>query len=119
MRFSCTNDWASGRPPPGGPNIAVSGTQTSVNDTRGWSVGMLKVHRYCSTFTPSSLVGASRQVIPLAAPSGPSVRQKTAQWVAWCMPLVHIFSPLIRNPGTPLRLSGTARVAMWVASEPW
>ena len=41
MRFSWTKDWASARPPSGGPNIALSGTQMSVNETRGWSVGML------------------------------------------------------------------------------
>ena len=25
----------------------------------------------------------------------------------------------MRQPATPLRVSGTARVSMWVASEPW
>ena len=34
------------------------------------------------------------------------------------MPVVHIFSPSIRQPATPSRLSRTARVSMWVASEP-
>jgi hypothetical protein len=32
----------------GGPSTASSGTQTLVKLTRGWSVGMLKVHRYSS-----------------------------------------------------------------------
>ena len=35
------------------------------------------------------------------------------------MPVVHIFSPSMRQPDTPLRVSRTAFVSMCVASEPW
>ena len=39
--------------------------------------------------------------MPRASPSSPLVRAKSTQWVATCMPVVHIFSPLIRQPATP------------------
>ena len=79
---------------------------------------MLKVHRYSSTFTPSVLAGTRKQVMPRASPSLPQVRANSAQWVATCMPVVHIFWPLISHPEMPSRVAGTARVSMWVASEP-
>ena len=63
-------------------------------------------------------VGTRKQLIPRAAPGAPDVRQKVAQWVATCMPVVHIFSPLISQPSTPSRVSGTAVVSMCVASLP-
>ena len=56
--------------------------------------------------------------MPRASPSLPEVRANSAQWVATCMPVVHIFSPLITQPLTPSRVACTARVSMWVASEP-
>ncbi|MNT03677.1 hypothetical protein D3C72_1382240 [compost metagenome] len=56
--------------------------------------------------------------MPRASPSRPLVRANSTQWVAVCMPVVHIFSPSMRKPARPWRASGTARVAMWVASEP-
>ena len=56
--------------------------------------------------------------MPRASPSLPEVRANSAQWLATCMPVVHIFSPLTTHPETPLRVVGTARVSMWVASEP-
>ena len=80
---------------------------------------MLKVQRYSSIASPGDGLGTSRQVIPFASPSAPSVRQKVAQCVATCIPVVHIFAPLIRQPSTPSRASRTARVSMCVASLPW
>src|SRR5436190_1459732 len=56
--------------------------------------------------------------MPRASPSLPLVRANSAQWVATCMPVVHIFSPLITHPLTPSRVACTARVSIWVASEP-
>src|SRR5579859_2651605 len=79
---------------------------------------MLKVHMYSSTFTPLLFAGTRKQVMPRASPSLPLVRANSAQCVATCMPVVHIFSPLITHPGMPLRVACTARVSMWVASEP-
>jgi hypothetical protein len=79
---------------------------------------MLKVHIYSSTFTPGLFAGTRKQVMPRASPSLPEVRANSAQWVATCMPVVHIFSPLITQPLTLSRVAGTARVSMWVASEP-
>ena len=54
----------------------------------------------------------------MRSPASPSVRAKTTQCVAVCMPVVHIFSPSMRQPATPSRVSRTARVSMWVASDP-
>src|SRR5258707_1367131 len=79
---------------------------------------MLKVHIYSSIFTPLLFAGTRKQVMPRASPSLPEVRANSAQWVATCMPVVHIFSPLITHPETPSRVACTARVSMWVASEP-
>ncbi len=79
---------------------------------------MLKVHRYSSTFTPGVALGTRNAVMPRASPGSPLVRAKTTQCVATCMPVVHIFSPSMRQPATPLRASRTARVSMCVASEP-
>ena len=79
---------------------------------------MLKVHMYSSTFTPRLLAGTRKQVMPRASPSLPAVRANSAQWVATCIPVVHIFSPLMIQPLTLSRVAGTARVSMWVASEP-
>lgn len=87
--------------------------------TRGWSVGILKVQRYSSTFTPGASAGTMKQVIPVASPSWPDVRAKTMTWVATCMPVVHIFSPRISQPGWPSLSWRTAVVSMKVASEPW
>ncbi len=42
-----------------------------------------------------------KQVMPVASPSLPLVRAKTMTCVATCMPVVHIFSPLISQPGLP------------------
>ena len=56
--------------------------------------------------------------MPRASPSLPEVRANSAQCVATCMPVVHIFSPLMSQPLTLSRVAGTARVSMWVASEP-
>ena len=56
--------------------------------------------------------------MPRASPSLPEVRANSAQWVATCMPVVHIFSPLMIQPLTLSRVAGTARVSMCVASEP-
>ena len=85
---------------------------------RGWSVGMLKVQRYSSIFSPGVSAGTRKAVMPLAAPGSPLVRAKTQQWLAVCMPVVHIFAPSMRQPAWPLRVSRTAVVSMWVASEP-
>src|SRR6266851_4311065 len=112
MRFSCTKHCASDNPRPISPNSASSGTKTSVKLTRGWSVGMLKVHIYSSTFTPPAFAGTRKQVMPRASPSLPLVRANSAQWVATCIPVVHIFSPLITQPATPPRFACTARVSM-------
>ena len=114
MRFSCTKWRASTRPLSTGPNTALSGTHTFLNETRAWSVGMLKVHIYSSIFTPGSFIGTMRHVSPLASPSLPEVRQNTMSWVATCTPVFHIFSPLMRQPLPSL----TARVSIQVASEP-
>ena len=73
---------------------------------------------YSSTFTPRRLAGTRKQVMPRASPSLPEVRANSAQCVATCMPVVHIFSPLITQPLTPSRVACTARVSIWVASEP-
>src|SRR4026207_1390441 len=62
---------------------------------------MLNVHRYSSTFTPGVCVGTRNAVIPFACPASPLVRAKTTQWVATCMPVVHIFSPSMRQPAPP------------------
>ena len=97
--------------------MASSGTQTSVMLMRGWSVGMLKVHIHSSILIWSA--GTRKTVMPDASPSSPLVRAKTMTWLTTCMPVVHIFSPLIRQPGTPSFSSRTARVSMKVASEPW
>ena len=43
IRFSCTNSWATCRPLSTGPSTSSVRTRTLVNDTRAWSVGMLKV----------------------------------------------------------------------------
>src|ERR1700730_5640441 len=118
IRFSCTKHCASDSPRPTSPNSASSGTNTSVKLTRGGSVGILKVHIYSSIFTPLDFAGTRRQVMPRASPSLPLVRANSAQWVATCIPVVHIFSPLITHPATPSRVACTARVSMWVASEP-
>ncbi|MNJ24617.1 hypothetical protein D3C77_190410 [compost metagenome] len=56
--------------------------------------------------------------MPRASPALPEVRAKTMTWVATCIPVVHIFSPWTRQPGWPSRVWGSARVSMWVASEP-
>src|SRR3546814_16960799 len=61
---------------------------------------MLKVQRYSSITSPGDGFGTSRQVMPFASPSFPLVRQKVAQCVATCIPVVHIFSPLIHQPST-------------------
>src|ERR1700736_312145 len=79
---------------------------------------MLKVHMYSSTFTPAASAGTRKQVMPRASPSLPAVRANSAQWVATCMPVVHIFSPVITHPLTPSRVAGAARVSICVASEP-
>ena len=99
--------------------MASAGTHTSVKLTRGWSVGMLKVHRYSSTFTPGVSAGTRKQVMPRASPALPEVRANSAQCVAVCMPVVHIFSPSMRQPSMPFLASRTALVSMCVASEPW
>ena len=57
--------------------------------------------------------------MPRASPACPLVRANSMQCVATCMPVVHIFSPSMRQPGRPSRDSRTARVSMCVASEPW
>ena len=36
------------------------------------------------------------------------VRAKTMTWVTTCMPVVHIFSPLMRQPGLPSFSCGNA-----------
>jgi hypothetical protein len=77
---------------------------------------MLKVHIYSSTFTPGLLAGTSRQVMPRASPSLPEVRANSAQCVATCMPVVHIFWPLMIQPLTLSRVAGTALVSICVAS---
>src|SRR3546814_5524328 len=59
---------------------------------------MLKVHRYSSITRPGDGLGTSRQVMPLASPSAPLVRQKVAQCDATCMPVIHILRPSIRQP---------------------
>ena len=79
---------------------------------------MLKVQRYSSTFTPGVALGTRNALMPFARPASPLVRANTTQCVATCMPVVHIFSPSMRQPSTPLRVSRTARVSMCVASEP-
>ena len=56
--------------------------------------------------------------MPRASPSLPDVRANSAQWVATCMPVVHIFSPLMSQPLTLSRVAGTALVSICVASEP-
>src|ERR1700684_2843459 len=71
---------------------------------------MLKVHIYSSTLTPLAFAGTRKQVMPRASPSLPEVRANSAQWVATCMPVVHIFSPLITHPATPSRVACTAAV---------
>ena len=76
MRFWCTKLWPSRRPWPSTPQMASSDTHTSVIETRGWSVGMLKVQRYSSIFTPGSLAGTRKTVMPSLEPSGPEVRAK-------------------------------------------
>ena len=99
MRFSCTKCCATASPPSSGPNSAASATHTRVKLTRGWSVGMLKVQRYSSIFTPSALAGTRNALMPRASPASPLVRANTMQCVATCMPVVHIFSPSMRQPG--------------------
>ena len=74
MRFSCTKLCASGRPRPSGPNIASAGTHTLVKLTRGWSVGMLKVHSISSIFRPGAFIGTRKAVMPWASPGLPPVR---------------------------------------------
>ena len=70
-------------------------TQTLVKDTRGWSVGVLKVQRYSSIFTPGSFVGTMKQDAPGVAVLVPPVRAKPCRgWPR--MPVFHIFSPLMR-----------------------
>ncbi len=56
--------------------------------------------------------------MPRASPAWPLLRANSRQWLAACMPVVHIFSPSMRQPATPSRVSGTALVSMCVASEP-
>ena len=41
---------------------------------RPWSVGMLNVHRYSSTFRPGVSMGTRNAVIPRASPAAPEVR---------------------------------------------
>ena len=82
-------------------------------------MGILKVHIHSSIFTPGVSAGTMKQVMPVASPSTPEVRANTMTWVATCIPVVHIFSPLMTQPATPSRVSRTARVSMKVASEPW
>ena len=65
------------------------------------------------------MAGTSKQVMPRASPSLPEVRANSAQCVATCMPVVHIFSPLMIQPLTLSRVAGTALVSICVASEPW
>ena len=43
IRFSCTNSCATCSPLSIGPSTSSPRTRTLVNDTRAWSVGMLKV----------------------------------------------------------------------------
>ena len=76
MRFWCTKLCPRRRPWPSTPHIASSGTQTSLIETRGWSVGMLKVQRYSSIFTPGSDAGTRNTVRPSLSPSFPEVRAK-------------------------------------------
>jgi hypothetical protein len=80
---------------------------------------MLKVQRYSSIFTPGAWAGTRKAVIPLAVAVLAAGAGEQAQWVAACMPVVHIFSPSIRQPLWPWCSSRTARVSMKVASEPW
>src|SRR5436309_1128011 len=67
---------------------------------------MLNVHIYSSTLTPSDFAGTRKQVMPRASPSLPDVRANSAQCVATCMPVVHIFSPSITQPLTLSRVAG-------------
>ena len=80
---------------------------------------MLKVQRYSSIFTPGVSTGTRKHVMPEASPSFPEVRVKHMMWLATCIPVVHIFSPLISQPGLPSLSWRTPRVSMKVASEPW
>ncbi len=118
MRFWWTKLCAIASAPPSGPSRALSGTHTLSNVILGWSVGMLNVHIYSSTLIPGVPVGTSRQVMPFAFPSAPLVRQKVAQCVATCMPVIHILRPSMRQPSTPSRVSRTPRVSICVASLP-
>lgn len=52
--------------------------------------------------------------MPRASPSTPDVHAKSAQWIALCMPMIHIFSSM-RHPATPFRFSRAARVSMCAA----
>ena len=119
MRFWWTKLCARLSPLPSSPRIASCGTHTSSRKNRAWSVGMLKVHRYSSIRSPGVGLGTRKQVIPRASPSLPPVRANSPTWVATCIPVIHIFDPSIRQPATPSRISGTARVSIQVASLPW
>ncbi len=43
--------------------------------------------------------------MPRASPASPLLRANSRQWLAVCMPVVHIFSPSMRQPMTPSRVS--------------
>ncbi|SIA34356.1 Uncharacterised protein [Mycobacteroides abscessus subsp. abscessus] len=114
MRFSLKKCCTTPRPRPSPPKIAASGTRTSVSDTWAWSVGMLKVQRYSSTLKPGASAGTRKAVIPRPSPGSPEVRANIRSASATCTPVFQVFSPLITQSGPSL----TARVSMYVASEP-
>ena len=114
IRFSLKKCWAICRPLPSSPRMALSGRRTSVNDTRPWSVGMLKVQRYSSMTSPSASIGVRNAVMPWPSPGPPEVLARIMSLCARWIPVFHVFSPLMTQPSP----SRTALVSMWVASDP-
>mmetsp|Transcript_30262 Transcript_30262/g.85345 ORF Transcript_30262/g.85345 Transcript_30262/m.85345 type:complete len:359 (-) Transcript_30262:68-1144(-) len=117
IRFSCRKRRPLPRPWWRGPRWESLGTRTPVSDTRPWSLGMLKVHRYSSVTKPGASVGTMKFVMPVASPFAPCVRAKTIAYGAVCTPVIHIFEPLMTHSCVPS--SSSARVSIQVASLPW
>ena len=114
MRFSLKKCCTSSRPRPSAPRMALSGTRTWSSETRPWSVGMLKVHRYSSTLKPGVPTGTRNPVMPVPLPGVPLVRAKIRSCEAVWMPVFQVFSPVMTQ-SSPSRV---AVVSMKVASLP-
>ncbi len=106
MRFSCTKHCASASPLPDlaedrvlrHPDIGEADTRVVGGHVEGPEI-LLDLH--AGRLRRHQEAGDAARVAVIAV-----VRANSAQWVATCMPVVHIFSPLISQPLTLSRVAG-------------